>query len=184
MNPNIYLFASLGGKVRAAKLTKEERIASARHAASFPKKCRQRPLRERFGARYIPEPFTCCWLWSGDIHDQFGYGLILVGKRTTLAHRVSWELHHGPIPDGLCVLHRCDTPPCVNPDHLFLGTQADNMRDKAVKNRNPGVRKLTTEEARTIKFSRKPTTALARHFKVACSTISDIRHDRNWKHIT
>lgn len=130
MNPNIGQLASIGGKARMALLNKRERIAFARRAALFPRKSRQRPLRERFDARWMPEPFSGCWLWSGDIQDHFGYGLILVGKQTTLAHRVSWELHCGPIPAGLCVCHHCD-----NPNHLFVGTHLDNMRDKMAKNR-------------------------------------------------
>lgn len=75
-----------------------------------------------------------CWLWTKG-RMPFGYGAIVVNGKTKLAHRVSYEAHVGPIPSGLCVLHRCDVPPCVNPEHLFLGTQLDNMRDKIAKGR-------------------------------------------------
>lgn len=74
-----------------------------------------------------------CWVWTGcRSHD---YGLMGANKARILAHRFSWELHYGPIPNGLGVLHRCDNPPCVRPDHLFLGTFEDNMKDKIAKGR-------------------------------------------------
>lgn len=91
--------------------------------------------RERFDAKWIPEPTSGCWLWIGSTLSH-GYGLLKgAGKSNILAHRSSWELHHGDIPSGQFVLHRCDTPSCVNPNHLFLGDQAKNMEDCAKKNR-------------------------------------------------
>lgn len=78
-----------------------------------------------------------CWLWTAYTNDK-GYGTISMGGRkgsVLLAHRVAWELEHGPVPEGLRVLHKCDTPACVRHDHLFLGTQLDNMRDMMAKGR-------------------------------------------------
>ncbi len=75
-----------------------------------------------------------CWLWTAS-KDSGGYGTIGSGGKIRKAHRVSWEMHRGPIPKGLCVLHRCDVRGCVNPEHLFLGTQDDNMKDCAAKGR-------------------------------------------------
>lgn len=91
------------------------------------------PLETRFWQRV--EKTDGCWRWTGPLH-AFGYGLIWRGGNNVGAHRISWEIHVGPIPDGLFVLHRCDNPPCVRPDHLFLGTQADNIHDMVAKGRN------------------------------------------------
>ena len=101
-------------------------------------------LRERFEAKYVPEPMTGCWLWTAGL-DAHGYARIHVrtdsGWRPLKASRVAWLLYRGPIPYGLQVNHRCDTPACVNPDHLWLGTQRDNLRDMCAKKRDRNSRK-------------------------------------------
>lgn len=75
-----------------------------------------------------------CWEWTS-FTDRHGYGRFTFEKRLLLAHRASWMFHNGSIPAGLCVLHRCDNPLCVKPEHLFLGTIADNNRDAMQKGR-------------------------------------------------
>ncbi len=98
------------------------------------------PLRDRFEASYIPEPNSGCFLWVKATTGVYGHGVMGRGRRGTgliLAHRAAWELYRGPIPPGLLVCHRCDVPCCVNPDHLFLGTYADNNRDMVTKGRHP-----------------------------------------------
>lgn len=89
--------------------------------------------------RVMPEPNTGCHLWMGPL-CRLGYGRIRpqgVGPNPSpvLVHRVAWERVHGPIPSGVVVCHRCDVPSCVNPDHLFLGSQKDNLRDMFAKGR-------------------------------------------------
>lgn len=93
---------------------------------------------DQFNSFYMPEPNTGCWLWIGGV-DQRGYGHIkdITTRRTVSAHRRSYLLFKGIVPPpGMFVLHRCDQPCCVNPDHLFLGTHQDNMADMAKKGRS------------------------------------------------
>lgn len=90
---------------------------------------------ERLAERSAMDPGTGCVLWLGYV-DPCGYGRMGVGGKQRLTHRLAYELAHGPIPDGLCVCHKCDNPPCVNPLHLFLGTHTDNMRDRVTKGRH------------------------------------------------
>lgn len=97
---------------------------------------KKRPILDRFNEAWMAEPNTGCYLWI-KATDKNGYGVIKrSGERLMIkAHRLSWILSNGEIPDNLCVLHKCDTPQCVNPEHLFLGTPADNNIDKMNKGR-------------------------------------------------
>lgn len=98
---------------------------------------RSRPIEDRFWKRIVPEPNSGCWLWDG-YTDQAGYGRIGLGRRhagMTGAHRLSLKIAGIDVPEDKLVLHRCDVPCCVNPDHLFVGTQADNIADMLKKGR-------------------------------------------------
>jgi hypothetical protein len=86
----------------------------------------------------MPIPECGCLIWNRS--NRNGYGLLNFKGKATSAHRVSWIVHYGPIPEGLCVLHKCDTPACINPHHLFLGTHQDNMSDCIKKGRHPSCR--------------------------------------------
>lgn len=98
------------------------------------------PLEARFWRSIVRDGVTDCWLWSKGTtifgYGQFGAGSLGIDRRKLLAHRFSFEIHHGPIPHGLCVLHRCDVPACVNPAHLFVGTKKDNALDRTAKGRS------------------------------------------------
>lgn len=97
-------------------------------------------LRERFEAKYIPVTESGCWIWEGATGggDLRGRMKLPGTRRNEYAHRISWMLHRGPIPDDKAVLHRCDVGLCVNPYHLFLGTQIENIADRQRKGRSRG----------------------------------------------
>lgn len=123
-----------------------------------------------------------CWTWTGRILDT-GYGRLKHNCRQVRAHRVSWELANGPIPDGLCVLHRCDVRACVNPEHLFLGTYQDNNRDMHSKGRGL-YKKLSLDAAKEIRtevLRGAGVRATARRWKVAPITIRRVLREEIWR---
>lgn len=133
-----------------------------------------------------------CWEWNGCRSKQ-GYGLVNVAYSGISAHRLSWTIHFGPIPDGIWVLHRCDNPPCCNPAHLFLGTCQDNVDDKIAKGRQKSVdgelnprSKLANTDILTIRRLRaqgESLKALAEQFNVSMTTISRAALRKAWRHV-
>ena len=127
-----------------------------------------------------------CWLWLGK-KDKDGYGLQGKGGRRK-CHRLSWQIHHGEIPDGLSVLHHCDVRHCVRPDHLHLGTSTDNAVDRKQHGvrffgeQNPNAR-LTAEQVREIRESVLKSNELANAYGTSPSHISGIRSRKCWRHI-
>ncbi len=146
---------------------------------------RKTPIEERF-AKLLSEPTaTGCILWTG-LRDRKGYGLIHISdggiKSNKQAHRLAWEIAHGEIPSGLCVLHKCDNPPCVNIEHLFIGTTLDNSRDMVAKGRC-WKSKLTPGQVREIRIKAQPGVmmkTLAKEYGVTPGTISNIVHKKTW----
>ncbi len=140
-----------------------------------------------------------CWLWTGS--TKGGYGVVTFGRRKRIpAHRVSWELTRGPIPDGLCVLHNCpggDNPRCVNPDHLFVGTRGDNNADREAKGRgkvrlidNRGERNgqavLTPAVVKMIRSDAAQGVSPARlagECGAAVGTVRNVIARRTWRHV-
>ena len=104
-----------------------------------------RTFEENFWAHVQKMPGEdACWIWTGRRGGTMGYGFTQTPRpehRIVSAHRTAYELCKGKVPDGLCVLHKCDNPPCVNPDHLWLGTQSDNARDMVAKGRSRWARR-------------------------------------------
>lgn len=134
-----------------------------------------------------------CWLWAAKSKDWDGYGLFSLGGRSVRAHRLAWELENGPIPDGQVVCHRCDNPPCVNPDHLFLGTPRDNFRDCLAKGRyspkgtGNAAAKLSEEDIAKIRnlyasggWSQQ---GIANIFGVHQTAISAVVRGKRWRHV-
>jgi hypothetical protein len=135
---------------------------------------------ERFEAKVERIPLAGCWLWTGAA-SKLGYGTVSVDGRKYNAHRFAWEAYRGAIPPGQCVLHRCDVPSCVNPDHLFLGSMKDNTRDMMKKGRdrftgerNPSA-KLTDADVEYIRQHHESCVQAARKFGVGRSQITAIR---------
>lgn len=145
-----------------------------------------------FKERTETDPVTGCWLWKLGLTPN-GYGVAgrSTANRRVKAHRAAWEAANGPIPSGLCVCHRCDVRHCCNPDHLFLGTRADNARDKVEKGRHPrgssaNGAKLKEADVATIKKLMGlgvGVCRLARLFGVAPTSISHIKDDSTWRHV-
>jgi hypothetical protein len=145
---------------------------------------------ERFWRR-VSRGDDPCWLWTGCIGGN-GYGRMWLNGKDVMAHRVSWLIHKGVVPDGLLVLHRCDVRHCVNPDHLFLGTTADNVADKIAKGRHcygarNGRSKLNDAAALSIiqrASDGETLTSLARAFGVSRTVIRHIVRGRLWGHVS
>ena len=157
---------------------------------------------ERFEAKISRCPISGCWLWTAGINAH-GYGDFWAHGRTNAAHRIAWELWVGQVPNGLHVLHRCDVRCCVNPAHLFLGTNADNMADRNAKQRQAfgkrngahtkpdrvrhgeaqGAAKLTEAQAIAIRNDPRRPRFISAQYGVSRQTIHRIKRGTAWSHI-
>ena len=150
------------------------------------------PLEERFWAKVAIRGPKDCWLWLGATYTD-GYGQVRIKRHNVRVHRVSWMLAGGSIPDNMLVLHKCDTPKCVNPSHLFLGTQQDNARDMIQKGRGrdrkgekSGTAKLTANdvlEIRCLCANGVSQSVVAKMFGVSRPNISVIKCGKTWSHV-
>jgi len=137
-----------------------------------------KPLIETFERYAVPEPMSGCWLWTGVVNAD-GYGGMWRGNNYTSAHRFSWAHHRGEIPDGIQVLHKCDVPSCCNPDHLFLGTRSDNMRDSFAKGRR-GIQKITKDIALIIRAHKGNHREMAERYGIGITQVSRIKLGKRW----
>ena len=144
------------------------------------------PLEERFELQHEPVPECGCWLWTGTTNPA-GYGRLNVKGKVHLAHRVAWMLRHGEIPAGMHACHKCDTPGCVNPDHLFLGDNDANHADKCAKGRQGAARgessgqaKLTDDQVRAIREDQRLARVVAPEYGVTPRYICQLRRGQ-WR---
>lgn len=155
------------------------------------------PIRVRFQRLIGPPDQNGCIIWKGTT-EAGGYGQIGRGRRGSgmvRAHRLAWEFANGPIPDGLCVLHKCDVRRCVNPEHLFLGTKKDNAQDMLRKGRarhvphlgeDNGTAKLTEQDVQKVRKRHgngETHVAIAASLGVRPTAIWSIVHGKSWKHV-
>lgn len=174
----------------------------------------KKTIEERFWSKVdkngpaMPGMESCCWVWTNGARNHDGYGKFTATGKTKIASRAAWEFSKGPIPVGMCVCHRCDNPPCCNPAHLWLGTNAQNISDRDVKKRNnaasgnrhgthtrpdrvargerQGSAKLTEEDVKRIRVMvalGEPQKKTAIDFGVSRSLIGLIVKRKIWSHV-
>ena len=146
-------------------------------------------IESRFWSKVDKRGLNECWLWTGAVcGGANGYGCIKIAGRAVRANRVAWEMAYGPVPEGLLVCHSCDTPLCVNVQHLWIGTNAENMEDRNRKKRNAagqrhGRTHLTSEDIHAIRAAVGSQKAIAIKFGIAPSSVSAIRSRKFWSHV-
>jgi len=150
-------------------------------------------LLERFNEKWIPVTESGCWIWTAFVNEK-GYGKFTNNGKTYRSHRLSYELYIGEIPDGLYVCHECDNTFCVNPNHLFLGSQLDNIHDMLNKGRGSApplfkgedhsLSKLTENNVIEIRKSKHMThRQLAEKYNVSKKLIFNVIHKKAWSHV-
>jgi len=166
----------------------ERRIRLTGDKNGFVRGSRFVPIKDRLNSNWMPITETGCWIWMGSTMNK-GYGVIRDKYKKKLTHRVSYEQNIGEIPEGLFVCHSCDTPSCINPNHLFLGTQSENMSDAVRKGRmqkgesRPNS-KLTEEDIRNIRIDARTTVQIAEDYSVSRHLIGLIKRRKRWANVS
>ena len=147
----------------------------------------RKTIQERLDRYVFAEPMSGCFLWAGSTTVD-GYGIIGIDKRMVRVHRLAYETFVGPIPVGMHVLHKCDTPACCNPNHLFIGTDADNVTDCMKKGRratpmSKKICKLTPAQVRAIREDTRTNAAIAKDYGICAMTVSNIHTRTTWKNL-
>jgi|SRR5208282_382127 len=147
-------------------------------------------LTEEFNKKTVKNE-KACWDWSGSL--KVGYGVMKCKKRFIKTHRFSWKINFGPIPEGMYVCHKCDNRKCNNPEHLFLGTHEDNMKDMINKNRQRGavgesnakaiINKEKALEIKKMLSNGMTTIQIAKDLNISRAIVFGIKHKKNWSHI-
>lgn len=143
-------------------------------------------LKRRLLAKYRADN-NGCWIWTGST-AHYGHGIISVHGKHALAHRISWTLHHGPIPDGVMICHKCDVPACINPDHLYVGNAKTNSADMVSRNRiargeTSGTAKLTAKQVIAIRKDDRTRSDIAADFGVSTTMVNNIKSGKAWRHL-
>lgn len=143
------------------------------------------PIGPRLERRSILVPWSGCRIWLGAVNKVSGYGLIGTGRKLISTHRAAWEEAYGTIPDGLCVLHRCDIRCCINPSHLFLGGHLENSHDAIAKGRaatgeKHGNCKLSDAEVTSIRFDTRPSRITAADYGIDPAYVRALRRG-DWR---